>query len=278
MVEGRDGDADLVARCHANTVEDYRAFARVSRSGAIEEVPGLVLISTGDSDSMGNPAFVTHVPSDPDGLIRRVTEFFEGRRLPWILIAFPEAADALRDPARAAGLRDEGAFPGMVLRPLPSRPSPLPEGFRVHRVETPPELEALERTGSSAYGKEYVPPDGDWLSAPGVSLYLGYRGKTPVSLGALIVAHRIAGIAYVGTVPDQRRQGFAEAIVRRAIADGRASGCDAAYLWATPMGRTVYERMGFRRLLDYQIWSAPHSPMPAAIRRPAGGRRPSAPG
>jgi N-acetylglutamate synthase-like GNAT family acetyltransferase len=97
-------------------------------------------------------------------------------------------------------------------------------------------------------------------------MYLGYDGEEPVSLAALIVAHRIGGIAYVGTVPEARRRGFAEGVVWRAIADARQFSCDAAYLWATPMGRAVYEGMGFRRILDYRIWSAPHSPLPAAIR------------
>lgn len=266
MTAQATSDEELVPRCHANTVEDYRAFARVCRDGAIEEVPGLVLISTGDSDSMGNPAFVTRAPEDPAGTIRRVGAFFAARRLPWILIAFPAATEALRGAAVDAGLRDEGAFPGMVLHPLPPRPPALPKGFRVRRVDTLEQLEAMERTGSAVYGKPYLPPDPEWLRAPGVNLYLGYRGATPVSLGALIVAHRVAGIAYIGTLPEARRHGFAEAIVWRAVADGRASGCDAAYLWATPMGQSVYAGMGFRRLLDYHIWSAPHSPMPEAIR------------
>jgi GNAT superfamily N-acetyltransferase len=259
--------AELTSRCHANGIEDYRAFARVSGGGAIEEVPGLVMISTGDTDSMGNPAFVTSPPSDPSGLLARIQEFYSARHLPWIVIAFPEATAALARGAVAAGLRDEGPFPGMVLRPLPENIPASPDGFRVQRVETFEQLCALERTGCRAYGKEYADPDPRWLTAPGISMYLGYDGDQPVSLAALIVAHRIAGIAYVGTVPEQRRHGFAEAVVWMAIADGRELGCDAAYLWATPMGQKIYARMGFQHLLDYHIWSAPHSPLPAAIRR-----------
>ena len=253
-------------RCHANTVEDYRAFARDSEGGAIEEGSGFAFISTAASDSMGNPAFVTEPPRDPTALVHRASAFFETHRVPWILIAFPEAAEAMATPAAAAGLCDEGAFPGMVLDPIPARVPLPPSGFVVKRARTPEELEVIERTGAKAYGMPYSKPDDRWLDSPQLSLYLGrYRGA-PVSLGALIVAHAVAGVAYVGTVESFRRKGFAEAVVWKIVSDGRRRGCDVAYLWATPLGRTVYERMGFRRLLDYHIWSSPGDPLPEGIR------------
>ncbi len=183
----------LIARCHANTVEDYRAFARGSEGGSIEEGPGFAFISTAARDSMGNPAFVTVPPKDPAALVQRAAAFFAAHRVPWILIAFPEAADAMTPPAASAGLQDEGEFPGMVLDPIPDLVPPPPEGFRVERATTPEELEVIERTGAKAYGMPYSAPDDRWLDSPQLHLYLGrYRGE-PVSLGALIVAARRRG-------------------------------------------------------------------------------------
>jgi GNAT superfamily N-acetyltransferase len=262
------GGTRLIARCHANAIDDYRAFARYSVGGAVEEGPGLVLISSAAADSMGNPAFVTRPPQDPAALVGRATSFFRAHHVPWILITFPEATDAMTPSASAAGLRDQGAFPGMVLDPIPERIPPPPTDFLVERATTLDQLELIERTGAKAYGKPYSAPDEGWLRSPEMSLYLGrYRGE-PVSLGALIVAHEVAGVAYIGTVDGFRRRGFAEAVVWQLVAEGRQRGCDVSYLWATPMGRTVYEGMGFRRLLDYHIWSSPGDPLPAGIRRP----------
>ena len=257
----------LIARCHANAMEDYRAFARGSLGGAIEEGSGFALISTAAADSMGNPAFVTEPPSEPGAMVARAAAFFQEHNAPWILIAFPESAEPMRLAALASGMLDEGDFPGMVLEEIPPRiPSP-PEGFRVERAVTPAQLELIERTGARAYGMPYSEPDDRWLDVPGLGLYLGrYHGEA-VALGALIVAHGVAGVAYIGTVEGFRRRGFAEAVVWRIVSDGREQGCDVAYLWATPMGRSVYEKMGFRRLLDYHIWSSPGEPMPRAIRR-----------
>jgi GNAT superfamily N-acetyltransferase len=262
----------FVARCHANAAEDYRAFARGSAGGAIEEGPGFAFISTAAADSMGNPAFVSEPASDPPRMVERATAFFSKHHVPWILIAFPEATESLRSAATAGGLLDEGEFPGMVLDPIPGRIPPPPRDFRVERATNREQLELIERTGAAAYGMPYSAPDVRWLDVPGLGLYLGlYRGE-PVSLGALIVAHGVAGVAYIGTVGAFRRRGFAEAVVWQIVSDGRDHGCDVAYLWATPMGRTVYERMGFRRLLDYHIWSSPGDPMPKEIRRAEGAR------
>jgi GNAT superfamily N-acetyltransferase len=257
----------LIARCHANAIEDYRAFARGSTGGSIEEGAGFAFISTAASDSMGNPAFVTEPPSDPERMVRRAAAFFSQHQVPWILIAFPGAAEGLRSAAATSGLLDEGEFPGMVLDPIPKRVPRPPTGFRVERATTLEQLELIERTGAKAHGMPYSSPDAGWLVTPGLSLYLGrYHGEA-VSLGALIEVHGVAGVAYIGTLEEFRRKGFAEAVVWQVVSDGRRHGCDVGYLWATPMGRTVYEKMGFYRLLDYHIWSSPGDPMPNAIRR-----------
>ena len=87
----------------------------------------------------------------------------------------------------------------------------------------------------------------------------------------MIVAYGLAGVAYIGTVPEARRRGFAQALVGRILSDGRGQGCEAAYLWATPMGYGVYARMGFERILDYEIWSSPGNPLPPSIRGPSPG-------
>jgi GNAT superfamily N-acetyltransferase len=258
---------ELLARCQANTLEDYRVFARSTEGGAIEEWPGVLLVCTGGENSLENLAIVTEPPPEPKYVLERALSFFRHHHRPWSLLAFPEALAPMEPVVSNASFQDEGKFPGMLMEPLPARTPAPPDGFRVDRAETLEELERLERTASKAYSVPHGGADPRWLRQPGVSLYLGHYHDEPVAHGALIVAHRVAGVAYIGTVPEHRRHGFAEAIVWRIVKDGRAQGCDAAYLWATPLGRTVYAKMGFEEVLDYHIWSAPGSPLPKAIRR-----------
>jgi hypothetical protein len=43
------------------------------------------------------------------------------------------------------------------------------------------------------------------------------------------------------------------------VADGVAAGCDVAILQASDMGRSVYERMGYRTVVDYMGYVEPET-------------------
>jgi GNAT superfamily N-acetyltransferase len=267
VARGRVLPADLVARCHANALEDYRAFGRASSEGAIEEWPGALLVRTSSHAILENAAVVTEPPEDPRGLLDRARRFFLSPHRSWCVLVFPDARERMRPVLSSAGFADEGRFPGMLLRPIPSEVPPLPSDLRIEKAESMEQLEALEHAAARAYGMAYTGPDPRWLRNPGVSLYVGYHGDEVVAHGLLVESHGVAGVGYVGTVPEWRRRGFAAAIVWRIVADGRSRNCDAAYLWTTPLGHNVYAKMGFERILDYEIWSAPGCPLPPSIRR-----------
>jgi GNAT superfamily N-acetyltransferase len=267
VARGRNVPAELVARCHANALEDYRVFGRASSGGVVEERPGLVLVCTTSDDSLENVAFITEPPDDPVSVLDRARAFFRSVHRPWCVILFPEVRETMRAALSAAGFVDEGRFPGMILQPIPAHAPPAPAGLRIEKAETLEQLEAIEHAAARAYGVKYSGPDPRWLKSPGLSLYVGFQGNEPVVHGLLVVAQGVAGVGYIGTVPEWRRRGYAEAIVRRIVSDGRDQGCDAAYLWATPAGHNIYAKMGFERILDYEIWSAPGTPLPVSIRR-----------
>lgn len=71
------------------------------------------------------------------------------------------------------------------------------------------------------------------------------------------------GLAWISMVlvrPDQRRQGHATALMRWATASLATA---AQVLDATPAGREVYARLGFRDLWGFARWSLPE-PLPAS--------------
>lgn len=66
----------------------------------------------------------------------------------------------------------------------------------------------------------------------------------------------LAWISMVLVRPDRRREGLATALMRWAI-DRAATPCLA--LDATPAGREVYRRLGFRDVFGFARWSLPHT-------------------
>jgi len=130
---------------------------------------------------------------------------------------------------------------------------------------------ALDRNGvhdhvlAGAEGFE-IPPS--WMEAivtyglidlPEVALYVGYWDGQPVTTGLGIRTGRTIGVYNIATVQAARRRGFGSAMTMRIVADGAVAGCDVAILQASPMGYAVYERLGFRTVVEYDGFVDPAS-------------------
>lgn len=79
--------------------------------------------------------------------------------------------------------------------------------------------------------------------------------------GQLAVAGRTAVVDRVETAPGHRRRGLGSVVMRTLTAAAHAAGATGGVLVATPEGRALYERLGWRL----------HSPMTAAVLRSASG-------
>jgi GNAT superfamily N-acetyltransferase len=260
--EGADVVEDVIRRCHLNSVESYRAFARSISGARHRERDSLFLCDTGDPNPLGNVAWVVRPPSNADATISEVRDFFAASGVRWILLALPEVADALAGAARRAGLVREGVFPGMLLDPIPLRMVEGSSPLEVRPVRTEEELHAFDVGEARAYGVSQFPPEPRLLKVENITMFVGFLDGAPVSVAALVRSHGIAGIVAVGTVPEARGRGFARRVVGRAVEVGRELGCGQSFLWATERGRHVYAKMGFRKVLDYPVWTLPEFPLP----------------
>ena len=85
--------------------------------------------------------------------------------------------------------------------------------------------------------------------------YLAEEDGEAVASAFLLVSERPAGPAFmtartglilnVYTAPAYRRRGLAQTLLEMAIADAREMGVSRIDLKATPMGRGLYEKLGF---------------------------------
>jgi GNAT superfamily N-acetyltransferase len=78
-------------------------------------------------------------------------------------------------------------------------------------------------------------------------------GKT-VGETTLFISGKTAGIYGVRVLEKFRRRGIGEALVRAALARAQELGCRRAVLGASGMGRSVYERAGFRSVGKLSYW------------------------
>jgi len=76
--------------------------------------------------------------------------------------------------------------------------------------------------------------------------YVGYAGGIPVTSAAAFPVAGTMYVAFVATVPEAHGKGYAEVVMRHAIAQaGQAMGSRRMTLHASDMGRPVYQAMGF---------------------------------
>jgi ribosomal protein S18 acetylase RimI-like enzyme len=92
--------------------------------------------------------------------------------------------------------------------------------------------------------------------AGGATVFIGVQADRPVGTVGLALHRGCASIFSVGTFPDARRRGIGRALIRAAVARGRAADADLVYLIARADGspRTLYERLGFRVELGFDVW------------------------
>ncbi len=86
----------------------------------------------------------------------------------------------------------------------------------------------------------------DQMADPATRHYLAYaNGEPACCVTVLLGANGIASVWNVGTVRHFRRRGLASTVMRIALWEAAAEGCSISILLASPMGRPLYEAMGY---------------------------------
>ena len=87
--------------------------------------------------------------------------------------------------------------------------------------------------------------------------YVGLMDGRPVATSQLFLAAGVAGVYWVSTVPEARRQGIGMALTLALLREARAMGYRISILHPSDMGRGVYRRLGFEDYgkLSYGIWT-----------------------
>lgn len=89
-----------------------------------------------------------------------------------------------------------------------------------------------------------------------VTFYLVHLDEKPIGTLTLFQTENVMGIHGVGVIPEMRKKGFAEEIMKFAINGAIDAGTEYAHLQASPSGKGIYTRLGFEDLFlitNYQL-------------------------
>lgn len=259
-------DATLARLEHENMIAAMSLAGGLAPGARVERTGGVAMILTGLPLRLFNQVIVADDDVAADAIAAAVA-VAHGRRDRFVVNLRAGTDDdqlPLMESLGLAPLADSPWMPGMALHPLPPpgsmRPAP---GHEIRRVADAAGIADHVRTAADGFGMPR-----EWLEAvmttrildePAATVYVGYTDGEPVTAGLGVRTGRTIGIYNIATVETARKRGYGAAMTMRIVDDGAAAGCDVAILQASDMGKPIYERLGFRTVVEYVGWVDPAS-------------------
>lgn len=209
-------------------------------------------------------ALMVRAPCTADEIETAVAGFYLRRQALHSIWVRAHADADLEAALRARGYQTFVTLPGMALLDDPGTRCE-PAGLEIRAVCDDRGRDDFRRVSGAAYAVYGSPTEYaddafsslESLCAPHIQGFVGYLGGQAVAAAATYVTHGVAGIGWVGCIPEARGRRYAEAVTWAALREGLRRGGNFAALQASPMGRPVYERMGFATPTEYRILFKP---------------------
>ena len=261
-----DGEIHAVAD---NLLEALRFFGQARPDAEIHDLPGISLIFCGLNYAAFNAALqarrILNDAQELSQLIDISAKRFDARDLRW---TYWLCEDFLHPPLRREatrifkrhGLRHLTEAPGMYTDRLAPATRELP-ALDIRPVANEPTRNAFsdvmstafeipQSVSASVYGSERA-----WKGS--FQGYVGYANGRAVTTAASVITGDVIGLYSVATLPQHRRLGFAEAIMRGVIEQAKRSrGVSRMVLQSTSSGFSLYEAMGYRTVTSFNVFIA----------------------
>jgi GNAT superfamily N-acetyltransferase len=248
---------------HANVIAANRLIGSNAAGAEVHRSGGVTSISTRLPVLLFNVVVIDALDATEDGLASAVC-YMRDRGTEFVVNLRLGTDDRFVELVGALGLvpmSDEPWLPGMALTPIPTDDPDLPPRYEIRRVTDAAGLADHVRTG--AVGSDLsedlfraVMTDAT-LATDGVVVYVGYLDGEPVTTGLGVRTGSTLGVYNIATIPSARGRGYGGAMTSRVALDGAAAGCDVAILQASRMGFSVYERLGYRTVVEYMGYVEP---------------------
>jgi ribosomal protein S18 acetylase RimI-like enzyme len=234
---------------------------RTNVAGAeVLEIDGLLLAFANVPDPPVNSTLVITEPSDPPAALAAAEAAFHERDRAFGMDVAVGRHPSVDRAVRSAGFSLLFSWPAMAVHveDLPERS--LPEGVRVEPVSDASGTSAVARVERSlldpaeiASGSEIA----DHFYGPasnggeGARTFVAWEGDEPVGIASAHFREGAVGILGVGVIPRARRRGIASAL---SVIAARAFHADIAWLHAAEGAQSLYTRLGFREVAEWEVW------------------------
>lgn len=250
------GEAERVA-------EGLEAAARrralTAPRGEVVELDGVVMTFTNLPDESLNGGIVVAMPADPARTIAAAAAAAHQRNQPLGLEVERDRHPELEAALATAGLTKLFSHPALIADPATMWRPPAPTGLQTMSVVDPTGLAAMVSVEIEAFGTD--PQSARGLLSPGLlhdrdtRAFIGTMDRRPVAQAIAYRHQRSVGVFGVAVLPPARRRGIGSAITV-AAATGFAD-VDLVWLHPTRMARSMYERLGFREVAVWDVWTTP---------------------
>jgi len=259
-------DAATVAELeHENFIAALSEVDSAVPDSVVRREHGIVLLATGLPVRLFNEVLVADASATGDGIAAAVA--IQRERHEQFVVNLRRVTDdrfvGLMSDLGLALSPDESSLPGMALDPIPEAAARPVDGFEIRAVTDAAGIEDHIVTAATGFGlpeeiiRTIIAPH-VW-QRPDRRLYVGYADGAPVTTGAGLRTGSAIGVYNIATVEGARRRGYGEVMIARIAADGRGAGCEIAILQASPMGLPIYERLGYRTVVEYHGYVEPEA-------------------
>jgi hypothetical protein len=240
-----------------------RALTHWSSRGALLESAGAVMCASGTwIPVVANGAFRSDDALQGSALVAAADAFFNalGRGFT-VKVRDSGEDDDLRVACLEAGLELFGdPVPEMICRTaLPDAPGV--EGVTARVADDEAGVRDFISVNAEAYATYGMPPEvlfdvfdepGAVLEDPAATIVVARRAEQPVATAMVYESDGVASLQWVGTVPAERGTGLGALVTVMLTNLAFHHGASSCSLQASPMGASVYHRLGYETMSHYE--------------------------
>jgi GNAT superfamily N-acetyltransferase len=211
---------------------------------------------------VANGAFRSDDGLDASALVAAADAFFSGLKRGFtVKVRDSGEDDDLRVACLEGGLELFGdPVPEMVCRaPLPD--APAIDGVTVRLIDDDAGVRDFVSVNAEAYATYGMPAEvlvdvfdelGAVLEDSAASIVVARRDDQPVATAMAYESDGVASVQWVGTVPAARGAGLGALLTVMVTNLAFAHGASSCSLQASPMGASVYHRLGYETMYHYE--------------------------